>query len=81
MYIIRNSFCPQNINLRLVSITRPSLEWELLEKNMIDEISDLVAQHSEEDDEPIFWYQIGCGVLGWYVSNVQIVDIKREYIQ
>ena len=48
---------------------------------MIDEISDLVAQHSEEDDEPIFWYQIGCGVLGWYVSNVQIVDIKREYIQ
>ena len=62
VYIIRNSFCPQNINLRLVSITRPSLEWELLEKNMIDEILDLVAQHSE-DDEPIFWYQIGCGVL------------------
>ena len=41
VYIIRNSFCPQNINLRLVSITRPSLEWELLEKNMIDEILDL----------------------------------------
>ena len=29
---------------------------------MIDEILDLVAQHSE-DDKPIFLYQICCGVL------------------
>jgi hypothetical protein len=30
---------------------------------------DPVAQHSEEDDEPIFWYQIGCGVLGFFSKN------------